>query len=109
MVLVKEGSTQLFFTSDTATTERLRDLIPRGCSLVHESSGTHAEVADLARDGHCSGFQAGKNAAEAGVRRLFLCHFSARRPVSSDLMEREAAQSFPGEIIVPVPFRWYEI
>ncbi len=81
--------------------------------LVIESTFLSAESALASEYGHLTAAQAGKAAAECGVRRLVLTHFSER--YSADDEQRfldEAGESFTGEIVlardlmrVPVPKR----
>lgn len=70
------------------------------------------EDADLAtRYGHLTARQAARVAAECGVRRLVLTHFSPRDPDGRRFFD-EAAEAFDGDIVVaqdlariPVPPR----
>lgn len=59
--------------------------------------------------GHSSARQAGEIAARAGVKILFLAHFDYRTGLKESDLEVEAAESFSGRVIVPEPFKDYEI
>lgn len=61
---------------------------------------------DLA--GHSSALQAGENAAASSVESLFLCHLCGRLYDGLD-PAAEAARTFTGLIVVPEPFRWYDL
>ena len=100
------------FVMDT----RLCPAVPalaRGCDLLVIESTFADEDARLAEEyGHLTAGQAGRVAAEAGVRHLVLTHFSQRYP-DPDLFGRQArAAGFTGELTVaedlmrvPVPHR----
>jgi ribonuclease Z len=100
------------FVMDT----RLCPAVPalaQGCDLLVIESTFTDEDARLADDhGHLTAGQAGRVAAEAGVRHLVLTHFSQRYP-DPDLFGRQArAAGFTGELTVacdlmrvPVPHR----
>jgi ribonuclease Z len=96
---------------DTRLCAAVHDLARDADLLVLESTFLDAD-ADLAADhGHLTAGQAGRVAAEAGVRRLVLTHFSQRYD-SPDAFGAEAARWFDGELIVaadllrvPVPRR----
>jgi ribonuclease Z len=99
------------FVMDT----RLCDAVPAladGADLLVIESTFLEEDAALARDhGHLTARQAATVAAECGVRRLVLTHFSQRYPDPSRFAD-EAAAVFDGDLVVaadlgtvPVPRR----
>ncbi len=105
------------FVMDTRLCDAAFELADQADMLVCESTFANAEAA-LARDyGHLTAGQAGQIAAQAGVRRLVLTHFSQRYESDSgaDGVERlagEAAEVFGGEVVlasdlsrIPVPPR----
>jgi ribonuclease Z len=79
--------------------------------LVIESTFLHADAALATDYGHLTAKQAARVAAESGVRRLVLTHFS-QRYTDPDRFAAEAAEEFSGDIVVasdldriPVPPR----
>ncbi len=99
------------FVMDTRLCDEVYELADRADLLVIESTFL-AEDADLAREyGHLTARQAAAVAAESGVRRLVLTHFSQRYTEPARFHEQTAAV-FDGEIVVaqdltrvPVPRR----
>ena len=109
MVKVEEDTSSLMYTSDTSPIEGICRA-SMGCStLIHEASGANSNIEKLIKDGHSSAYQAGQNAACAGVKQLFLCHFSTSESASPEIMKAEAGLSFKGEIIIPEPLKWYSV
>lgn len=99
------------FVMDTRLCEAVYALAEDADLLVIEATFLD-EDADLAtRYGHLTARQAARVAAESGVRRLVLTHFSQRYPDSRRYRD-EAAEVFDGELVVaedlarvPVPKR----
>jgi ribonuclease Z len=99
------------FVMDTRLCDGVFALADRADLLVIESTFLDAD-ADLARDyGHLTAGQAARVAAECGVRRLVLTHFSGRYTEPRRFHD-EAAAVFGGDIVVaadlmrvPVPTR----
>ncbi len=109
MVRITKGGKGFLYTADTSSIESICEHAKGLDNLIHESSGPHERIGKLSADEHSSGYQAGLNARCAGVKRLFLCHFG-NDPVSSpERMRSEAAKSFKGEIIIPIPYKLYEL
>jgi ribonuclease Z len=99
------------FVMDTAWCEQAVDLAAGADLLVCESTFLTPEAELAERYGHLTARQAGRLAAEAGVRRLVLTHFSARYDDPQAFAD-EAATEFQGDIVVagdlmrvPVPSR----
>ena len=101
------------FVMDTRLCDAAFALADQADMLVCESTFADAE-AGLAREyGHLTAGQAGQIAAESGVRRLVLTHFSQRyESENGDRLARQAASVFAGEVVlardlehVPVPPR----
>ncbi len=99
------------FVMDTAWCDAADTLAADADLLVCESTFLAAEADQAARYGHLTAVEAGRLAAEAGVRRLVLSHFSARYPDVTPFGD-EAAREYDGEIVlaedlqrVPVPRR----
>jgi ribonuclease Z len=103
------------FIMDTRLCDAVFALADRADMLVCESTFANAE-ASLARDyGHLTAGQAGQVAAQSGVGRLVLTHFSQRYeagPEGDTRLADEAAAAFGGEVVlardldrIPVPPR----
>jgi ribonuclease Z len=87
------------FVMDTRLCDAVFALADGADLLVIESTFLHAD-AHLAREyGHLTAAQAGRVAAECGVRRLVLTHFSQRYPDPA-AFGAEAAAEFDGEVVV---------
>ena len=99
------------FVMDTRLCPTVHDLAQDADMLVIESTFLDAD-ADLASAyGHLTAGQAARVAAEGGVRRLVLTHFSQRYE-DPEVFRTEAARWFDGEVVVaadllhiPVPPR----
>jgi ribonuclease Z len=99
------------FVMDTRLCDGVYALAERADLLVIESTYLSAEVGLAERFGHLTAAQAGRVAAESGVRTLVLSHLSQRYP-DPDAFRAEAAEQFGGAIVVaedltrvPVPKR----
>jgi ribonuclease Z len=100
------------FVMDTRLCDAAFELAAGADLLVAEATFL-TEHASLAEEyGHLTAAQAGTIAAEAGVRRLVLTHFSQRYPDVGAQARAEAAGAFDGDIVVaedllrvPVPAR----
>jgi ribonuclease Z len=108
-VRVEEGGAAFVYTSDTAPAAGVITA-SRGCqALIHEASGDGSRAEYLNKAGHSTAGQAGEAAAQAGVDKLFLCHFDYRAGPSPEDLRKEAKRSFRGEVVVPEPFKEYKI
>ncbi|HZX04525.1 MAG TPA: MBL fold metallo-hydrolase, partial [Kribbella sp.] len=67
--------------------------------LVIESTYLSAEAELARRFGHLTARQAARVAAECGVRKLVLTHFS-QRYLEPERFHEEAAKEFSGEVVV---------
>lgn len=99
------------FVMDTGVCDAAVELAADADMLVIESTFLSTEEPLAVEAGHLTAAQAGRVAADAGVRRLVLTHFSQRYPEVAPFAE-EAAQHFPGDIVladdlarIPVPPR----
>jgi ribonuclease Z len=99
------------FAMDTRLCDAVFALADGADLLVIESTFLEEDAALAARYGHLTARQAGTVAAESGVRRLVLTHFSQRYP-DPDRYRVEAAAVFAGDLVVaadldrvPVPAR----
>jgi ribonuclease Z len=99
------------FVMDTRLCDAVYALAEHADLLVIESTFLDRDATLAADYGHLTARQAGRVAAESGVRRLVLTHFSQRYP-EPDGFAAEAAEEFGGDIVVasdldriPVPPR----
>nr|WP_205862786.1 ribonuclease Z [Planosporangium thailandense] len=87
------------FVMDTRLCDAVYALAEGADLLVIESTFLHADAALAAEYGHLTAAQAGRVAAESGVRRLVLTHFS-QRYTEPERFAAEAAEAFSGEVVV---------
>ena len=99
------------FVMDTRMCLNLAALADDADLLVIESTFLAEDAALARRYGHLTARQAARVAADAGVRRLVLTHFSQRYP-DPGRFEEEARAAFDGDLVVatdlqrvPVPAR----
>ncbi|MFG1908581.1 ribonuclease Z [Kribbella sp. NPDC048928] len=99
------------FVMDTRLCENVLRLAENADLLVIESTYLSSEAELARRFGHLTARQAARVAAECGVRKLVLTHFS-QRYLEPERFAEEAAAEFSGEIVVasdlartPVPPR----
>ncbi|MGW2161750.1 ribonuclease Z [Nonomuraea sp. NPDC001699] len=101
------------FVMDTRLCDAVFELASGADLLVIESTFLSAEGALAKEYGHLTAFEAGVVAADAGVRRLVLTHFSERYGFAEEpAFVEEVRRSFDGEVItardlmrIPVPRR----
>lgn len=104
-----QGDRSIVYSADTRPCQTLAAAARGAGLLVHEASGLAGRETVLNAAGHSSARQAGLAARQAGVGRLFLCHFGPRSGGSADVFRREAAEASGCETRVPDLFRPYEI
>ena len=97
------------YSSDTSPCPSLLALARGADVLIHEATFLHADAARAAADGHTTGFQAGEVARQAGVRGLFLCHFSADLHDRVEELRQEALRAYAGPVELPEEFREYRV
>jgi ribonuclease Z len=97
------------YSSDTSPCPSLIALARGADILIHEATFLHHEAARAAADGHTTGYQAGEVAAQAGVKRLILCHFVASLHDQVEELGREARQTYRGPVEIPEEFREYRV
>jgi ribonuclease Z len=95
------------YSSDTSPCPSLVTLARGADVLIHEATFLHAEAARAKADGHTTGVQAGEVAAQAGVKRLILCHFEASLHERLEELRREARQIYHGPVEIPEELREY--
>lgn len=86
------------FVMDTAWCDGALALADGADLLICEATFASAEAGLAAAWGHLTAADAGRLAAESGVRRLLLTHFSRRYQDVRPLVE-EAAAAFPGDVV----------
>ncbi len=97
------GKRVLAFTGDTGPNDNIVPLAQGADVLVHEanlSDTIHPQFADGAF-GHSTARIAGRNAARAGARRLFLTHIDASYDGQHATLIQEARDAFSGEVSAP--------
>ncbi len=97
------------YSSDTSPCPSLVALARGADVLIHEATFLHSDAARAAADGHTTGYQAGEVAKQAGVTRLFLCHFGADLHARLDELRQEAMRAFPGPVEIPEELREYRV
>jgi len=102
------------FVMDTGLCDAVFALADRADLLVIESTFLTEDAALAAEVGHLTAAQAARVAADSGVRRLVLTHFSQRYgpPSAGERFAAEAREHFDGDLVVaedlirvPVPAR----
>jgi ribonuclease Z len=88
------------YSGDTGPCASIRDLARGADLLLHEATWSESIDGRTSRD-HTSARQAGRLAAEAGVRRLGLVHLHKDYLGREAELRAEAAEAFAGEVIVP--------
>ena len=79
------------FCSDTAPSLRVAEVV-RGVDLLyHEATFTNEHIEEAAISFHSTGEQAATIAAQAGVSRLLIGHFSARYPGTEQVLAEARA------------------
>ncbi|MEJ2539572.1 MAG: ribonuclease Z [Gemmatimonadota bacterium] len=98
------------YTGDTRASSRVLESVRGADLLIHDATFGDDEVDRAGETGHATARQAGRLAAEAGVRELVLTHLSARYADDPTVLMRQAREEFPGArvgrdgMVVEVPF-----
>lgn len=110
-VSVPRPGQRFAFVMDTRLCDGVYELAEGADLLVIESTFLHADERLAIDYGHLTARQAARVAAECGVRKLVLTHFS-QRYTDPELFRAEAAEVYDGELVVaadldrvPVPKR----
>ncbi|PSL55539.1 RNAse Z [Saccharothrix carnea] len=98
-VSVPRRGQRFAFVMDTRLCDGVFELADGADLLVIESTYLHVDEALAVEYGHLTARQAAEVAAECGVRKLVLTHFS-QRYTDPRLFHDEAAEVFSGEIVV---------
>jgi ribonuclease Z len=96
------------FVMDTRLCEAVFALADGVDLLVIESTYLDIDAALAAANAHLTAAQAAKVAAECGVRRLVLTHFSQRYEDLTPFGE-EAAKHFDGDVVVARDLTWVDV
>lgn len=99
----------IVYSSDTSPCPSLVALARGADILIHEATLLHSDAARAAVDGHTTGYQAGEVARQAGVGRLFLCHFSAGLHGRLEELRQEAMRAYGGPVEIPEELREYRV
>lgn len=94
-IRVEAAGRALAYTGDTGVTEAAVKLAAGANLLLAEATLSETDRTD---HGHLSGGDAGRIAAEAGVRELALTHFASAEPQWLRHLHDDAASAFPGSI-----------
>lgn len=86
------GEFILAYSSDTNPIEETVQLAAGADILIHEAAG--------AADGHSTAEEAGDVAARAGVKALYLIHYSLRGETTAETLLADAKKTFPGKVVL---------
>ncbi|MFC6878266.1 ribonuclease Z [Actinomadura yumaensis] len=98
---VRRPGQKFAFVMDTRLCDGVRELADGADMLVIESTFLDEDAALAEEYGHLTAGQAGRVAADGGVRRLVLTHFSERyREEDEHRFVEQAADAFSGDIVL---------
>jgi ribonuclease Z len=98
------------FTGDTRPSRSVIEAAHEADLLIHEATFGEEEKERAKETGHSTAKEAAQVALAAGVKKLMMCHVSARYSMSADELVKEAREVFPNASVakdgmeVDVPF-----
>jgi len=87
---------RVVYTGDTAPSDSVVEAAREADLLIHDCTFGQEDAERARETGHATAAEAAAVARRAGARRLVLTHVSARYADSPAVLEREAAEVFPG-------------
>lgn len=87
------------FTGDTRPSASTIDAAHHADLLIHEATFGEEEKDRAKETGHSTAKEAAQVALAAGVKKLMMCHVSARYSISADELVREAREVFPNATV----------
>jgi ribonuclease BN (tRNA processing enzyme) len=94
--VIERGGARVVYSGDTRPTSHLVDAARGADLLIHEAAGLDEQAAEVHRQGHSTGGDAGRAARAAGVGRLLLTHLPAD-PLAAAILA-EARDAFAGPV-----------
>lgn len=92
---------KLVYSGDTRPTDRTIEEAQGADLLVHDGTFADDRAGRARKTGHSTAREAGRVAAEAGVKRLAIVHLSSRYGNKTSAHERQAREVFSGTVLVP--------
>lgn len=99
----------IVYAADTAPSENVIAAANDADILIHEASGYAAEGENAHLFGHSTSADAGRTAAAANVKHLYLVHHPAHTPEQVEQLRREAQQHYSGPVTVPNDLDSFEV
>lgn len=106
-LVVEDGIHKVVYTCDTRPIAEPLPVMTGADVLIHETSGVFADEETLIKKGHSSGADAGRLAAQLGVKALYICHLPRGQEKKQAILA-EAQGRFPAAAI-PEILREYTV
>jgi len=97
----------IVYSSDTRPNLRILDYVNNADIVIHESTFLEEEKQEAKIHGHSTAKEAADFANAMNARILFLCHFKLHSGTPVHEFEKEAAENFRGNIIIPKELHKY--